>query len=108
MLHKVFTFLITQRRSLCSANYKNYPDLLNVKENIQEYMWYLVTWFVFQGQQDVLGGNCRVRRVSNTKQSRYGIGLQLLSPSWRPGDLLKLAQLKVILRETRKVYTDTI
>lgn len=81
----------------------------NAKSKVKENIQFSVTWFVFQGQQDVRGGDCRVRGVSNIEQGWDGIGLQLLSPSWRPGNLLKLALLKVILGEkkNRKVHTDT-
>ena len=68
---------------------------------------YSVTRFRFQGHQDVWSGDCRVRRLSNTEQSRDGIGLQLPAPGWRPGYLLKLALLEVILGESTKIKTQT-
>lgn len=63
---------------------------------------YSVTWLSFHGQQDVRGGDCRVWRLSNTEQSGDSIGLQLLSSSWRPRYLLKLALFKMILWQTRQ------
>lgn len=53
--------------------------------------------------QDVGNRECRVGRFSNIEQSGDSIRFQLLPPSWRPGYFLKLALLKMVLKEIKKV-----
>lgn len=53
--------------------------------------------------QDVGNRECGVGRFSNIEQSGDSIRFQLLPPSWGPGYFLKLALLKMVLKEMKQV-----